>query len=302
MWHCANLSSLVLPTTAFYPHSASWSVRVHARDTATFASDSIADGRLMVRCGRLLLVSQAHLLTVEHITSLRSLFEQHDAEHVGSLSSAQLLRLLHACGETQLSEADVQTTLKEISEPTTANSRTATARHFNRALTLHCLSFLCSLQPGKTTHTAPSKSVHRLPTKAAQHSCTAALASRYSLTRCCLLGIVHVCLRLSQSFVYTMTQPFSPISDPPQPHSTEFVLSAATRQTLQAAFRAMDGDGDGRLNSEDVWEALMAVGERVEVDEAEAIVAAIDTTNKQGKKSQNKAITKRDFIRVMTAQ
>lgn len=62
----------------------------------------------------------------------------------------------------------------------------------------------------------------------------------------------------------------------------------------------MDGDGDGRLNSEDVWEALMAAGEKVEVYEAEAMVAAIDSSTKQGKKVR--AINKTDFIRVMTTQ
>ena len=62
----------------------------------------------------------------------------------------------------------------------------------------------------------------------------------------------------------------------------------------------MDGDNDGRLNSEDVWEALMAAGQTVEVDEAEAMVAAIDSTNKLGKKNQVKAINKHDFVRIMT--
>ena len=97
-----------------------------------------------------------------------------------------------------------------------------------------------------------------------------------------------------------MTLPFHPTFDQPQPHSTESVLSPATVRTLHAAFRSMDGDGDGRLNSEDVWEALMAVAEKVEVDEAEAMVAAIDTTTKHGKKVR--AISKKDFIRVMTTQ
>jgi len=97
-----------------------------------------------------------------------------------------------------------------------------------------------------------------------------------------------------------MTLPFHPTFDPPQPHCTEAVLSAATVRTLHAAFRAMDGDGDGRLNSEDVWEALMAVGEKVEADEAEAMVAAIDSTAKQGKRVR--AINKKDFFRVMTTQ
>ena len=97
-----------------------------------------------------------------------------------------------------------------------------------------------------------------------------------------------------------MTLPFHPTFAPPQPHSTEPALSPAMAGTLHAAFRCMDGDGDGRLNSEDVWETLMAVGEKVEVDEAEAMVAAIDTNSKPGKRV--KAINTRDFIRVMTAQ
>ena len=62
----------------------------------------------------------------------------------------------------------------------------------------------------------------------------------------------------------------------------------------------MDGDGDGRLNSEDVWEALMAAGGQVSVDEAEAMVASIDSSTKQGKRAR--AINRKDFIRVMTAQ
>ena len=70
-------------------------------------------------------------------------------------------------------------------------------------------------------------------------------------------------------------------------------------QSLEAAFRAMDGDGDGRLNSEDVWEALMAAGEQVSVEDAEAMCAAIDSSTKQGKRT--KAIGRKDFIRVMTA-
>ena len=61
----------------------------------------------------------------------------------------------------------------------------------------------------------------------------------------------------------------------------------------------MDGDGDGRLNSEDVWEALTAVGVKVEVDEAEAMVAAIDTNSKPSKKTKD--ISNKYFIRVMTA-
>ena len=60
---------------------------------------------------------QAHLLTVEQVSSLRNLFELQDTEHVGTLSSGQLLQLLHACDETHLCEADVQRMLKDISQP-----------------------------------------------------------------------------------------------------------------------------------------------------------------------------------------
>ena len=113
------------------------------------------------------------------------------------------------------------------------------------------------------------------------------------------IGLIPLLL-LPQAFIHVITLPFHPTFDPPQPHSTEFALSAATNHALQSAFRSMDGDGDGRLNSEDVWEALMAVGEKVAVDEAEAIVAAIGSTTKQGKKAR--AINKKDFMRVMATQ
>lgn len=68
-----------------------------------------------LRASTMPLVTQAPLLTVEHVSSLRSLFESRDTESVGTLSSTQLLQLLHACGETQLSEEDVRATLKETS-------------------------------------------------------------------------------------------------------------------------------------------------------------------------------------------
>ena len=98
-----------------------------------------------------------------------------------------------------------------------------------------------------------------------------------------------------------MTQPFHPIFGPPEPNSTDPVLSPATLHSLHQVFQQMDGDGDGRLNVDDVWEALMAAGEKVELDEAEAMVAAIDSTSKQaGKKSQVRAINRADFIRVTT--
>ena len=59
-------------------------------------------------------ILQAHLLAVEHVSSLRSLFELQDTEHAGTLTAAQLLQLLHACGETRLSEPDVQALLRDI--------------------------------------------------------------------------------------------------------------------------------------------------------------------------------------------
>ena len=100
------------------------------------------------------LVCQAHLLTVEHVTSLRSLFELQDTEHIGALSASQLLQLLHACGETQLNEADMQATLNDISQPT---SHHLTAASTSR---LHPLTrtAVAALQPATTTRGVHSRS------------------------------------------------------------------------------------------------------------------------------------------------